>query len=394
MRVLYFCPEYFADHGARTHAREFFHALENVPGVEAATIFGSEESTSLPSGAKKKKGGRARFLPKKIRTLWHFWKPKRQLTQRVVNDLKSHQCDVLIVRSGVVIPCVKTIRQHFPALHVCFEINSAFFDEFLHDIPFRRVLQNLEVKRFSRADSFFVVSSYLEEYLSQRGLDKERILVNQNAVNTKSFYPIEKDYQLAKSLGLQIPENAVVLGYVGGMEVFRRLPEVIDHFKEIRQQGHEKAFLLLVGDGSDREKVEARIQANMADIDGWVKCLGWQPYENIPRLISLFDIAIFPFTNPYCSPLKLFEYLAMEKTVLGPDTPAVKEVFSEGTHLMLVKEDGSDFLDKIKFLIESPEVRQSLAKQGREHVVANYTWEKNASNVVRHINQCSHKTIC
>ena len=393
MRVLYYCPEYFSNHGARTHAREFFHALQNSPGVAEAFIYDERpksESDASPHVAKKT-GGRTRFLPKSIKRFFHFWKPKNALTQSVLDELKANACDVLIVRSGTRIPSLQEIKRQRPDLLVCLEINSAFFDEFYANIPFRRFIQNMEVKRFSYADSFFTVSRYLKEYLLERGLPDSRVLINQNAVNTEVFRPLAKDLALTQELNFNIPADAFVLGYVGGMEVFRRLPEVIDLFSELRVKGHKQVFLLMIGDGVDRQAVEARIKANAPDISGWITCLGWQPYENIPRLISLFDVAIFPFTNPYCSPLKLFEYLAMEKAVLGPDTPAVREVFTEGEHVSLVKEDGSDFCDKVIELITSSSLRSNLAENGKQRVIENYTWEKNASGVLDHIRSCSFK---
>ncbi len=394
MRVLYYCPEYYAEHGARTHAQEFFRALQGVSGVDEAFIYGDGLATGGSRvGVKKNTEGRAGFLPKPLRRFYHFWKPKKALTRDVLATLKRHSCDVLIVRSGARIPSLRDIKRQCPDVTLCVEINAAFFDEAYPNIPFRRSIQQLEVDRFSHADSFFTVSRYLKDYLVERGLSEETVLINQNAVNVDVFHPLEKDEVFAQSLQLNIPHDAFVLGYVGGMEVFRRLPDVIDLFAKLRRQGSDNAFLLIVGDGTDRAAVEAKIKEHWQEISGWVACLGWQPYESIPKLISLFDLAIFPFTNPYCSPLKLFEYLAMEKAVLGPDTPAVREVFTEGQHLALVKSDGSDFCAKVVELMNSTELRVQLAEQGRLWVTQNYTWEKNATDVVEHIRSCSSEKL-
>jgi glycosyltransferase involved in cell wall biosynthesis len=105
--------------------------------------------------------------------------------------------------------------------------------------------------------------------------------------------------------------------------------------------------------------------------------------------MAAFDLAIFPFTNPYCSPLKLFEYLAMGLPTIGPDTPAVREIFEDGKHLLLVSQSGSDFKEAIVTLKNSQDLRTLLAMNGRERVVNTYTWFQNAKRVLDHTKRFS-----
>ena len=116
-----------------------------------------------------------------------------------------------------------------------------------------------------------------------------------------------------------------------------------------------------------------------------MKLTGWRPHSGIPGLLATFDIAIFPFTNAYCSPLKLFEYLAARVPTIGPDTEAVREVFKDGVHLKLVKQDGSDFKNAVLELRNDARMRDELSRRGQQLVLEEYTWEKNAQRVVSHI---------
>jgi glycosyltransferase involved in cell wall biosynthesis len=118
-----------------------------------------------------------------------------------------------------------------------------------------------------------------------------------------------------------------------------------------------------------------------------VKLVGWQEHSEIPRFLSAFDLAIFPFTNDYCSPLKLFEYLGAGVPTIGPDTPAVREVFEDGVHLKMVKQDGSDFIDTILELKASKEYRMKLGQAGQRLVLSEYTWTRNAERVIKHIQE-------
>ena len=82
------------------------------------------------------------------------------------------------------------------------------------------------------------------------------------------------------------------------------------------------------------------------------------------------------------SPGKLFEYLAVGLPTIGPDTPAVREVFEDGVHLRLASQDGSDLAWIIEAMKADPAARDQLAQAGRRLVVNEYTWEKNAERVV------------
>jgi len=304
------------------------------------------------------------------------------LASALIDEIKTNGCDVVVIRTGVKFPALKDIKDACPEVRVCLEINSAYFDESFPGLPLRSIFQKWEVMRFSRADALVVVSSYLKEYLEARGVAPEKILVNQNgvdatAINRSGVNDLRKQYG--------IPRDSFVIGYIGGMETFRRLPEVVTYIAELRRAGNEDVYLLLVGDGADKAAVQAAIEAEGSAFKNAVILAGWQEHAEIPRFLKTFDLAIFPFTNDYCSPLKLFEYLGAGVPALGPDTSAVREVFEDGVHLKLVSQDGSNFIDTILELKNNPQLRNALGRKGQELVLKEYTWEKNAERVVGHI---------
>ena len=153
----------------------------------------------------------------------------------------------------------------------------------------------------------------------------------------------------------------------------------------MRRAGNDDVYLLLVGDGADMPAVKAAIQAEGESLENVVSLAGWQEHSEIPGFLKTFDLAIFPFTNDYCSPLKLFEYLGAGVPTIGPDTPAVREVFEDGVHLRLANQDGSNFISTILELKNNPQLRNALGRKGQQRVFGEYTWKKNAERVVSHI---------
>jgi glycosyltransferase involved in cell wall biosynthesis len=384
MRVLYYCPEYYCRHGGRTHARGFFEALRGLSSITRAFLY----PNVAPSRNNQRKPGqqvsrgKLWFLPPTVRQIVYFFLPKHELTQTLINELTANSCNVLIIRTGFKQPIIRKIKKACPNSTICLEINSAYFDESFPGLPLRSIFQKWEVTRFKHADAVVVVSSYLKNYLKDRGIPSRKILVNQNGVDTEAIdltgvQDIKEDYD--------IPANAYVIGYIGGMETFRRLPEVIGYFAELRRTGGDDSYFLIVGDGQDMPAVKAAIEANRSILGDVVKLAGWQVQSELPRFLKAFDLAIFPFTNDYCSPLKLFEYLGAGIPTIGPDTSAVREVFENGVHLRMVKQDGSNFVDTVLEIKANPQHGIELSNNGRRLVLNEYTWRKNAERTIKHI---------
>ena len=382
MKVLYYCPEFYFRHGGRTHARGFFGALEAMPHVTAGLYpdkdKGEDRQKSVNTETSRDK---LWFVPGKFRNVVRFFLPRPAIDKALIQEIRKHRYDMLVVRTGARIPTINNIRKACPGLAICLEVNSAHFDEDYHGLPLRRLFQRWEIRRFRGADAITVVSSYLLNYLVERGVQRHKLIVNQNGVNPVIADPAN-GVEVRKNFG--IPDEAFVIGYIGGMEPFRRLPEVVAQLASMRREGHQELYLLMVGDGEDMPAVQEMIGSHSDALEGSVVLAGWQDHSMIPSFLAAFDMAIFPFTNDYCSPLKLFEYLGAGIPTIGPDTSAVREVFKDGEHLVLVNQDGTDFARKLLELKADAKRRIRLARAGQSLVLNEYTWEKNAARVMEH----------
>jgi glycosyltransferase involved in cell wall biosynthesis len=222
-----------------------------------------------------------------------------------------------------------------------------------------------------------VVSNYLKRQLVSGGIDGAKILVNQNGANTNHFNPNKwtRDAELRRLWG--VPDGSFVFGYVGGMECFRKLPLVVKIFSDFAHD-HPSAHLVMIGSGSDAERIADARLALPAELRQRIHLPGPLPYENAPLAMASFDCAIFPFSNPYGSPQKLFEYLAMELPVLGPEVPAVTEIFKDTYHMRLAIQDGSNLRTLFEEMLQNPGKNRQMAACGRNLVVGHYTWDANA----------------
>lgn len=242
----------------------------------------------------------------------------------------------------------------------------------------------LKLKRFAAwsdrqiwrgADYVLPVTDTLASYVRAAGVLEERIVVIPNGVDLK-MYPGGAERDAAKArLGL---DDLIVLGFVGFVRDWHGLPQIIDFVSERRDL---PLYLLIVGDGLDRARLEARISE--LDIGERARITGFVPRADVPDYIAAFDIALQPAVTAWASPLKLFEYLAAGCAVIAPDAPNIREVLShERNALLFDPADAGELVESLRRLCDDASLRERLGGQARRLVIEHpYTWEHNAAVV-------------
>ncbi len=381
MKILYYNYSFLERIGGGTHAREVLAALHDLPGVETHAY-----PDSCPAGApvasKQSPMSILSLVPRRWRAWVYFWfKP----LQRELNEISARiedGCDVLLFRPNAFLRLLPDIKKRHPEIHLCAEINALVHAEGgMSDVLFRSFWVQRETALINAADSVVVVSNYLKAQLVRLGVSGDKILVNPNGVNLDRFGETAHEQREDARREFNIPGDAFVLGYVGGMESFRKLPLMVGQILELMKED-ERIYFVMAGDGQDRAEID-RILAEVPEkIRERIRFGGAVPYGDVPKLMSTFDCALFPYSNPYGSPQKLFEYMAMGIPVIGPDVPVVREVFEDQKHLVLADQSGNDFVALVKQIIEEPEFAAVIAPQGKDLVLKEYTWQHNAERLV------------
>lgn len=418
MKALYYSFEYYCNYGARTHARSFFNALLQHPKVTAAVVFPitpfflNDNKRNLTDNVNLANCGVGKgrklifsmknlgkiwrlFVPPGIRTHIRLFYPDARIYRLLYLTIRNEKPDILILRIGSRFRFLERLRNDFPELKMCIEFNSTVFDESLSGISFEQWWRKEEANQYGFAETISVVSEYLRQYLLSLspGLGN-RIFVNPNGVDPEMFKPLGNDVKMQNRRKINIPDDAVVFGYVGGMESFRRLPEVVYQIAALRRQGMDKLFLAIIGTGKDSEKVSYAVKECLGDLSGWVyQCDRWIEHEHIPLLMSTFDIGIFPYSNIYGSPQKILEYMACALPIIGPNVPAVTEQFDEIYIPHLVNQDGSNFNEIFRYVYDNLRICKAEATQYRELVQNQFTWDANANRVVNSIMDSERRRV-
>jgi glycosyltransferase involved in cell wall biosynthesis len=137
----------------------------------------------------------------------------------------------------------------------------------------------------------------------------------------------------------------------------------------------------VVGDGPVRAALERQVRS--LGLAERVRFTGVAARETLPDLISAMDIALQPQVTPYASPLKLFEYMALGRTIVAPASGNILEVLEDDTDALLFPPgDTGALAAAIEKLAADAALRDRLgAAAARKIAMRNLTWMGNAARV-------------
>ncbi|RMH61991.1 MAG: glycosyltransferase family 1 protein [Calditrichaeota bacterium] len=230
-----------------------------------------------------------------------------------------------------------------------------------------------EQKIFEAAPRIIVVSTPLKQIIADYGVDTSKVTVLPNGTDPDRFDPKLDATPLKKELGL---EGKTILGFVGILRSWHNIDKLINILEEIDLEKHNAAMVFL-GDGPSYEELTAYNKKK-----GNEKVIlfpGRIPHKDIQRYVAMFDIAISPHATPYSSPMKILEYMAMEKAILAPDMSNIKDLITDGETGLLFTPDNAEALkSRLLTLMNDAELRARLGQKARQAVLERFTWDNNA----------------
>ena len=375
MKILYHHRTRSKD-GQYVHIEEMIHALRQQGHEVVIVAPPSAETESFGSDA----GAVAllkRWLPKwfyELMELGYSLVAYRRLAKAV----RQHRPDCLYERYNLFLPAgVWLARKH--KLPLLLEINAPILEE-------RSRYDGLALKRLARwsqayawrnADVALPVTRVLGDIVASYGVPEERIVVIPNGINGERFGAAPDVGAAKRALGL---DGKLVLGFTGFVRDWHGLDKVIDLIAV--DPPAAQRHLLVVGDGPARAALEK--QARELGIADRVTFTGIVGRDDVARHVAAFDIALQPAVVAYASPLKLFEYLALGKAIVGPAQPNIEEILTQDQNAVLFDPDSTASLAAaVERLCADPVLRDKVAAGARATIVEQkLTWHENALRVV------------
>ncbi len=232
-----------------------------------------------------------------------------------------------------------------------------------------RLLELLELAAYRAADAVVVVSEGFRCHIIDRGIPGEKIVTIPNGVDLERFPSGRQPSKTLRSrLGARDQDTLVV--YAGAHGISQGLPSVAEAAAELADEQVHFAF---VGDGADKRHLQTRVQELRLPN---VTMLPAVARRDVPEVIEAADICLVPLRNvPLFAtfiPSKMFEYLAVEKPVIGAVTGEAADILHRAGGLVVPPESPPDLAAAIRKLAAEPELRARMARRGREYVSLHY----------------------
>ena len=219
-----------------------------------------------------------------------------------------------------------------------------------------------------------ITSASARSLLQKASEQRPNTLYLPNAVEFEHFANWEVSSPAHPALQRFLQEGRPIVGYYGAIARWMDY----DLLAEVAEKRKDWSFLL-IGPAYD-QSAKNRPVFTLPNVE-WVTA---QPYQDLPRWLQSFDVAMIPFVvneiTVSTSPLKLFEYFAGGKPVVCSKMPEVV-AFPE-VHSYCDAEGMSKALDLALADSKDPELRNRLRRRGEEN-----SWLARARTVAEKIEQ-------
>jgi glycosyltransferase involved in cell wall biosynthesis len=181
----------------------------------------------------------------------------------------------------------------------------------------------------------------------------------------------------------KIELEGFIIGYVG---VLREWVNFQPIFEALKQMPSDIKMIVVGKEGNFLDTIAL---AKTCGVSDRVIFLGAVSYQEVPKYICAMDICVIPFRKDNISagalPLKLFEYLACERSVISTRLPGVMEV---ATDRIFYADTVKEYVERINHAY-STEQGLEINKQNREFVIKHYDWNSICNKMEKNLVEIS-----
>jgi glycosyltransferase involved in cell wall biosynthesis len=298
--------------------------------------------------------------------------------RRLAKAIRQHKPDCIYERYNLFLPAGVWAARRFK-LPLLLEVNAPILEERSRydGLALTGLARWSQAYAWRNADMVLPVTQVLGDIVASYGVDPKRIVVIPNGINGERFDRAPDVEAAKRALGL---EGRLVLGFTGFVRDWHGLDKVLDLIAA--DPPGSQRHLLVVGDGPARAGLER--QARDLGIENRVTFTGIVGRDDVARYVAAFDIALQPAVVAYASPLKLFEYLALGKAIVGPAQPNIEEILRQDHNAVLFDPaDPNGLAAAVSRLCGDAVLRNKVAANARATITdQQLTWGANAHRVI------------
>jgi len=249
-----------------------------------------------------------------------------------------------------------------------------------------RAIEVLERLAYRTADALVSVTESFVPHLTAPRSGKGPVAVIKNGVDL-DFFDVPSPSTVAALRSEWDLEGKFVAAYVGTHGLAHGLDTVLDAAALLSHRP-DIAFLL-AGDGSERERLTARVaEAGLTN----VRIVGQRPKTDMPAIWQLTDVSLVLLrgveTFKSVLPSKMFEAMAMRRPIiLGVEGEARALLEAAGGGVAIEPENARQLAAQVVRFADDRAAAQAMGDAGRAHVEAHFDRARLAARYAEFLEQ-------
>lgn len=298
----------------------------------------------------------------------------RFLIRRKIRQIvELEQADIVITRDPALLKAI--IGKKTPMI---FESHNA-----KHHLQFNLIHRYFEgeILRATKAQNFlclFSISKALSDHWGKLRVDKSKLFSWHDGFDSQLFHNHVERIDARRPLNL--PSDKKIATYAGGLYHDRE----IDNLIRLAGFFPDVIFLLIGGPENNKNLFETLAFQNKISN---IFFTGFVNHNLIPQYLFASDVLLALWSSKvptisYCSPLKLFEYMASGRTILAHGFPTIHEVLKDNEDAVFCEPGNFDSMKKKFEQALSLSDDNELGKNARRKAFEFYTWDIRADRLM------------
>ena len=215
----------------------------------------------------------------------------------------------------------------------------------------------------NQCNKAIAVSADLAEKMKFLGINEDKIVIVRNAVDTERFKHSKNMELRHKYL---IGENEILILFVGYLDIFKGIFELVDAFYEINKE-NKNVKLMMVGTGPKEGELKNKV--SQWNLESYVIFTGAVPNTEIHSYYQMGDVFVLPsYTEGF--PLSILEAMACGLPVVVTNVGGIREVIKNGENGFIIPPKNKKVLtSKLRIFINESTLRKKFAKKSLEIVI-------------------------
>ncbi len=245
--------------------------------------------------------------------------------------------------------------------------------------PFIMLLQHAENTAYKKSDFVVSVLPCVHEYMSEHGLNLNKLHIIPNGVDEDSwnpeFYEALDNKTLLDTISNERKSGNIIVGYAGAHGSANAMSYLLEATTLLR---NNNISFILVGRGKEKEKLQQYAKDKKINNIFFFDPI---PKSQIPSLLPLFDIVYIGW-NPIpiyrfgISPNKLMDYMMASKPIVHSVTAGNDLVADAGCGISVEAANPQAIADAIlKLASLTDEERQVIGQKGHDYIVKNQSYK-------------------